>query len=169
MVFPHEARQDASKAHGGHELDSRGTLALLSARDLRTFCTGEKYEKPMVCRIRADLKNPLLKEDKSRAGHRPELECERCAPNSLLNPVMGENLQDLHQSHDEELECQRDLLYQTLLNPVQGVNLEDLSSIQEPDAQAQPPPRPSVPRDRQPKTFNDTIKISGLSTSSSTI
>ena len=36
----------------------------------------------------ADLKNPLPKE-KGHAGYRAELECERSAPNSLLNSVLG--------------------------------------------------------------------------------
>ena len=37
----------------------------------------------------------------------------------MLNPVLGESLEDLHR------ECQHDLLQKTLLNPVQG-DLEDL-------------------------------------------
>ena len=56
------------------------------------FCTGEKCEKPLDLPYLADLKNPLTKE-KGHAGHRAELECERSAPNSLLNSVLGETLE----------------------------------------------------------------------------
>ena len=56
-----------------------------------------------------------------------ELECQRSAPQPLLNSVLGENLEDLHHlpADPEELEFQRSAP-NTLLNSVQHENLEDL-------------------------------------------
>ena len=46
---------------------------------------------------------------------------------TLWNPVLGENLEDLSLQHDhEEREYRRDLLHMTLLSPVPGRGREDL-------------------------------------------
>ena len=54
--------------------------------------------------------------------HRQEQEFQRPAPqNAVAYPVLGENLEGLH-----ELECRRSAPKPQLLNPVLGENLEDL-------------------------------------------
>ena len=58
-------------------------------------------------------------------------ENQRSAPNTLLNPVQGENFEDLHFSSDdaEELEFQRSDPRPLLESPVRGENLEDLRHL----------------------------------------
>ena len=69
-------------------------------------------------------KNPVPGENQEDPD---ELECQRSAPQLLLNSVLGENLEDLrHLPVDpEELEFQRSAP-KTLLNSALGVHLEDL-------------------------------------------
>ena len=83
-------------------------------------------------------KNPGLGEN---LGDLHEQEYQRFAPNTLLNPVQGENFQDLHFSSAdaEELEFQRSAPRPLLEYPVLHENLEDLRHLpaepEEPECQ----------------------------------
>ena len=75
-----------------------------------------------------------------------ELECQRSAPNSLLNSVLHENLEDLHVHHSlhdpEEQDCQRPGA-QTLLNPVMRESQGFLASKR--PSRREPPERTLAP------------------------
>ena len=73
-------------------------------------------------------KNPVLEENLEDLHVQ---ENQQSAPNTLLNPVQGENFEDLHFSSDdaEELEYQRSAPRPLLESPVQGENLEDLRHL----------------------------------------
>ena len=106
--------------------------------DLRTFFSGgEKCEKPFETAHSRHQAHPL-KSEKTRKRRNPdlgknlgdlqqELECQRSARRkALLNPVLGEDLED-GAHHHAELECRGSaLLQEALLNPVQCENREDL-------------------------------------------
>ena len=98
------------------------------------FSLGEKCEKPLefhhLCSQANDSmrKNPGLGEN---LGDLHEQEYQRSAPRSLLNRVVGENLEDLHFSlaDPEELEIQRSAPCPLLEYPVLLEDLEDLRHL----------------------------------------
>ena len=75
---------------------------------LHFFYFVEKCEKPLDQLVqgneRKTLRSPGLAENLD--GHQQDQEIRRSAPKTLLNPVHGENLEDL-QHHLAELDCQR--------------------------------------------------------------
>ena len=73
-------------------------------------------------------KNPVLGENLEDLH---EQEDRRSAPNTLLNPVLGENFEDLHFSSAdaEELYFQRSAPHPLLESPVLDENLEDLRHL----------------------------------------
>ena len=82
--------------------------------DTRTFFTWEK--------VGSSGEN-AEDQGEGHEGHHQELESRRFARHqTLLNSVLGANLEDLHclTHHVAELECQSVLLHQTLLRPVLG-------------------------------------------------
>ena len=71
-----------------------------------SFCSSLQTPHPQSEEMRMKLlKKPGLGENLE--DHREELECQRSARDAQLNPVLCENLEDLHGNHEEELQCQR--------------------------------------------------------------
>ena len=85
-----------------HELpawmgSTRGAVPTPRVRtNLRTFFPPGKSAKNPLKRFPQQLHEEAMRDqDLGDEGHHEELECQRAAPNSLLNSVLGENLENL--------------------------------------------------------------------------